>query len=231
MGLAGVALFIAAMFYVPLAQVRQAVTGDWRSFYDFRLIWTLVRRRRRGSLLLAILYSALSLPLIALKSFPGFLPQVFPGFEDLDTPQVARILTWYYLAACGLLFPAFVLLRVVAAKVYAKALLACVRDGSVSASTLAPSERAVFAQFDLPLEPRSRHARPLVRAVSGTWRLATSAGLVFLLIAIWYSFVAQIFASEFLNSHLAQGWLNQPLVQLPWFNYIPDHLFTPFTPD
>ena len=30
----GVLLFIAAMFYVPLAQARQAVTGDWRAFYS-----------------------------------------------------------------------------------------------------------------------------------------------------------------------------------------------------
>jgi hypothetical protein len=224
MGLSGIALFIGAMFYVPLAQARQAVTGHWRRFYDFRLIWTLIKRRRRGPLLLASLYSMLSLPLIVLKTLPGFFPQLFPGFEDLSAAQVARNLTLYFLASCGVMFPFFVLLRVVAARIYAKALLACLRDGSLEPAALAPSERAIMEHLALPLEAPSRRSHPLIRAVSGTWRVTTSALLVLLLVGVWWSFVAQIFASEFLNYHLAQGWLNQPLVQLPWFNYIPGHL-------
>src|SRR5437879_10635538 len=34
----GIMLFIAAMLYSPMAQARQAFTGKWRSFYQFRLI-------------------------------------------------------------------------------------------------------------------------------------------------------------------------------------------------
>ena len=41
---------------------------------------------------------------------------------------------------------------------------------------------------------------------------------------IWFSFVAQIYASEFLSSHTALGWVNQPLVQLPWFRHVPPRL-------
>jgi hypothetical protein len=39
--------------------------------------------------------------------------------------------------------------------------------------------------------------------------------------ALWFAFVAQIFVSEFFNYHPVVGWLNQPLVHLPWFRYIP----------
>jgi hypothetical protein len=39
----GILLFIVAMFYVPLAQARQAVTGQWRAFFQFRLVWRIVR--------------------------------------------------------------------------------------------------------------------------------------------------------------------------------------------
>jgi succinate dehydrogenase hydrophobic anchor subunit len=45
---------------------------------------------------------------------------------------------------------------------------------------------------------------------------------------IWFGFVAQIYISEFLNYHGALGWLNQPLVQLPWFHYLPTRLKNPF---
>src|SRR5690242_11777360 len=43
--LLGIAWFIGAMFYVPLAQARQAVTGEWRAFFQFRLIRKLARDR------------------------------------------------------------------------------------------------------------------------------------------------------------------------------------------
>jgi len=32
---------------------------------------------------------------------------------------------------------------------------------------------------------------------------------------------------ECLNYHTAQGWPNQPLVQLPWFHYVPVRLKNP----
>jgi hypothetical protein len=41
---------------------------------------------------------------------------------------------------------------------------------------------------------------------------------------VWFTFVAQIFISEFINYHPVIGWLNQPLVQLPWFHYVPGGL-------
>jgi hypothetical protein len=45
------------------------------------------------------------------------------------------------------------------------------------------------------------------------------------LFLVWFSFVAQIYVSEFLlKSSWGHGWVNQPLVQLPWFNYIPPGL-------
>jgi hypothetical protein len=51
---------------------------------------------------------------------------------------------------------------------------------------------------------------------------ATTGVALFL---VWFSFAAQIYISEFfLKSPMGRGWLNQPLVQLPWFNYIPAQL-------
>ena len=57
-GLLGLILFILAMLYVPMAQTRQAATGEWKSFYDFRLVRKLVLRRWPACLGLAILLFA-----------------------------------------------------------------------------------------------------------------------------------------------------------------------------
>jgi hypothetical protein len=44
---------------------------------------------------------------------------------------------------------------------------------------------------------------------------------------VYFSFVAQVYVGEFLHKNdRALGWWNQPLVQLPYFNYIPSRLRT-----
>ena len=52
------------------------------------------------------------------------------------------------------------------------------------------------------------------------WRTAVLAGAVF----VWFTFVAQIYVREFIAYHPLQGFMNQPLVQLPWFRYVPRSL-------
>jgi hypothetical protein len=49
-----------------------------------------------------------------------------------------------------------------------------------------------------------------------------------ILVAVWFSFVAQIYISEFINYHSGLGWINQPLVQLPWFRYLPTAVRNPW---
>jgi hypothetical protein len=88
--LLGIAWFITAMFYVPLAQARQAVTGEWRSFYQFRLIWKIVRDRWVYCVLLAVLYALLSVPLSVLKTSPMFWMHSSPSLGALTSAQVEQ---------------------------------------------------------------------------------------------------------------------------------------------
>jgi hypothetical protein len=223
----GILIFCAVMFYVPLAQARQAVTGNWRAFYDFNLLWTLVRRQWLGCLGLALCYSLLALPLHVLKTLPMLLPQINPQLETLSSAEALEFLRRYFFW-CGLwMFPAYVLLRVLAAKLYAGGLLEAVQAGALRTQELDLGERSVLERLRL-LEVRPRPAHHfLVRwlrwsaTAAGRWVAGFLVGLV------WFSFVAQIYITEFFNYHQAQGWLNQPLVQLPWFSYLPASLAHP----
>jgi hypothetical protein len=42
-------------------------------------------------------------------------------------------------------------------------------------------------------------------------------------VVLWFTFISQTYVSEFLNYHSEYGlaWLNNPLVQLPFFRFIP----------
>ena len=120
-GVFGVLLFIAAMLYVPMAQARQASTGSWRAFYQFRLVWGLIKRNRLKCLGLAVLYSVVSLPVTLLKTAPGFFPQMFPNLEAMTDAEILNIAQTYFFWAAAFVFPAYVLLHLAAARVYSRA--------------------------------------------------------------------------------------------------------------
>ncbi|MGI9590470.1 MAG: DUF4013 domain-containing protein [Myxococcota bacterium] len=223
LGLLGVALFITAMLYVPMAQARQAATGSFRAFYDFGLVWSLVRRRWAAYLRLACLYALLSVPVMVLKTAPIAFDRL-PGYATWDEARTAEILGIYFFWAGAFVFGVFVLLRRAAARVYAAAVLDALRAGAIAPERLGAFERAALARLDLLRpEPRAERSR-LVRALRGTSLGTARTAALAVAAGVWFAFVAQIFVSEFFNHHRALGWLNQPLVQLPLFQYLPPGL-------
>ncbi|MEM7233299.1 MAG: hypothetical protein AAF517_14070 [Planctomycetota bacterium] len=222
-GMLGVALFIAVMFYVPLAQARQAVTGDWKSFWDGRFLRTLQAQSWKRSILVAAGYSLISLPFSILLTLPGFFPQISPELAEFSDAEVLSFLRRYYFGVALYGFAAFVALRWISGRAYTSALLSAWKRGRIERSELAPVEARVLDSLGLlpPVEDPKRGILPAVRATSHrAVRWACGALAVF----AWFSFVAQIFVREFLNYHPVIGWLNQALVQLPWFSHIPSHL-------
>lgn len=228
-GLFGIALFIAAMMYLPMAQARQAATEDWRSFYDFTQNWRLVRRRAFWCLALAGLYALLALPANVLKTAPGFFTQ---GDSDLarraasmSSSEAVDFLKGYFFWVAAYVFPAYVILRIAAGRIYATALVDEIRYGRIM-PTLAPTEREVLARLNL-LKRIENSPRFFVKAISWTATRTGSVVACGLSIAVWFVFVAQTYVAEFFNYHAEYGlaWLNHPLVQLPFFQFIPAHLY------
>ena len=225
--LIGIFGFIAVMFFLPLAQARQAVTGEWRSFYRFRLLWEIARRRWLSCVGLAVLYFLLAVPLTVLKTGPMFWLQGHPELATATDALLIKRLNGYFFW-CGLaVLPGFVALRLVGARIYSSGILSLVQTGKVQPSMLAQSERDILQRLDLltvRVQPE-RHFLVKFIAWTGT-RLGRTVGAVALAL-IWFGFVAQIYIAEFLNHHGALGWLNQTLVQLPWFHYLPARLKNP----
>ncbi len=212
-GLGGTALFIMAMLYVPMAQARHAATGDWRAFYEFRVVWRLMRATRFRYLLLAAFYAVSAVPVMVMKTAPFIFTQIDNAREDMGAAEARELLDGYFFKTCLVVFPIFVALRVVGGRVYARAADRAVRNGALAPETLRPAERDAVGSLAPPARARRRRGDGLVTAL---W----IGGLA----AVWFVFVAQIFISEFLNYHPGVGWLNQPTAQLPWFHYIPSHL-------
>ena len=229
-GIAGIILFIAAMFYLPMAQMRHAATGDWRAFYQFRLVWTLIRRSWLQSLGLAAVIVLLSLPLTIMKTAPGFFtssgdPATALKMEQIPPAEALSHLRGYFFWCGFYLIPALILTKWLAARVYAGAVVDCVQSGVVSAEALHESEWKALHRLNL-LQVRPRVERHwFVRTLA--W-VATRAGAItvgFALFFVWFGLVAQIYTSEFLHkTDMGKGWWIQPMAQLPWFNFVPGRL-------
>lgn len=211
-----------------MAQARQAVTGDWKTFYHFRTVWSLLRRHRLTSLLLAAAYSILALPATVLKTAPYYIGNTNDGKENFTASEVLDYLNTYHFWAALYIFPAIVCLRMWAARQYATAMLTDYHNGHLSFEDLEPREQQELKRLEL-FEYTPRPARHLlVRAMVYTGSRLVGFLMLVVTIAIWFSFIAQVYVSEFLNYHPVVGWLNQPLVQLPWFRYIPMSLQNPW---
>lgn len=220
LGLSGVLLFMIVMLYVPMAQARHAISGEWRSFYDFKTVRTIARERPVACLLLAAAFSLFSFPIMFLKSAPMFLDKIAPQTADMDARELLTFLNGFYFWVCLLGFGLYVALRLWAARVYAGGLMRACARGSLTASAL--------TKFELDAFKALRVRPPGHAATDSVWlppiRRGFSTAIAAAALFVWFTFVAQIYVSEFLNYHPIRGWLNQPLVNAPWFSYIPQAL-------
>ena len=150
--------------------------------------------------------------------------QMNPAWIDLSRERALEILKAYFFWVSFVVFPAYVILRLMAARIYASGLLSALQKGAIHEDALGEVEWEAFHRLDLlQIQPQPvRHVFVRIVAWAGTRAGRTTASVLIAL--VWFTFVAQIFATEFLNYHPGVGWLNQPLVQLPWFRYIPAQL-------
>lgn len=247
-GVLGILLFVGAMFYVPMAQAHHAATGDYRALFDFRFVWRLVLTRLGASVWLAGIMLLLSLVLEVFKTAPG--AEAFPGNNaDMTDAEVLAYLQRYLFGCCIFLFVSLLLVRSLAARIYAGAVLKAVRSGRLARSELHPqiAEWLFRLGFDLQPEPQ-RHV--VVRVVRFGYRRLTRPLLYMALFLVWFAFAAKTYLGEFVTAHSPfvglstvqllpgvanpmeehvnrqpfAGFANHPLVQMPCFDLIPAHL-------
>ncbi|MDA1192416.1 MAG: hypothetical protein O3A46_12135 [Candidatus Poribacteria bacterium] len=168
-GLLGVALFIVAMMYVPFAQLRQASTGDWRRFLEFRFVWRLLRLKPLTVVWVAAAFSLATLPVMILKTLPGFLPQMNESFINLTDAEALAFLNKYWFRTSVFVFAVFAWLKLYVARRYADSIWDGLRSGAVSMEELSPNEREAIEGLG-GVEPIARGAARDRPSGDGGWR-------------------------------------------------------------
>lgn len=211
----GSIFFALAMWYLPFAQARQAITGNWRSFYDYRMIRILVRERWLSCLGLAILFALASIAVMGLKVLPLRLDGIIGDYSTMSEADLRDLGGRYFTAATAILFAILIFLRGLTGRFYAGAVIDAVRDGLIERDHLSRFERSLLQRLDLlSVQQRPpRHRAVRLAAWLGS-RTARMIGFV-LGTLIWGAFVFELVAAQFLN-HVWIGWLSHPLIHLPW---------------
>lgn len=218
--LLGVVLFVAGMFYVPMAQARQAVAGEWRAFWQFSLVRRVIRRRWFGCLILAFGYVVAGLWVMGVLAFP-MAPQVQDWFNEVPLERLDATIRGYYLIGAAGVFPLLVILRWGAARLYSSGMAQMLAVGQVRPDELTAAERQAFPaeQINGPAVVAEWSRRDAVWSwmVSAPFRLTCGT----LAAAAWLAFVAEIYVAQFFVYRGPRVWLSHPLVQLPWTDYTP----------
>lgn len=203
----GIAYFVVAMTLVPLAEMRQAVNNSWRAFFDFAFLRRAAREVRLGLIGLAVLFMTAGFVVAVLKVAP------LPLGNAIERPaDTERLLQQYPLLVAAILFPLYLMLRLAAARVYAKAATRIAAKGG--AETLAARERALIERLALDGGAAPKRGA-LARVAAGTSSLAAGVVASALMFALWFGLVGELYVSQFLV-HDWTHWAFHPLVQLPW---------------
>jgi hypothetical protein len=221
----GVLLFILAMFYVPMAQAHQAATGQARAFFEFRFIRRLVRARLTAYVGLAMLTGFASLVLSMVVLFATNNENFLANDPSLSPEEALGVLQLYlFCFTLGLLFPLYLLLRLVAAVIYRSAVIKALRLGTITRADLNPILAGWLERLELKVVPRAETVG-LGWYARLTTRFAYRRVLFTVLFFVWLIFWARLFLHHFLRSHPIVGYMNQPMIQMPCFDFIPDHLY------
>jgi hypothetical protein len=221
-GWLGLFLFILALFYVPLALVHQAATGEFRAFFQLRVIRKLIQARLTACLGLAFLFGFFSIVFEAMRLF--LISENFPGNDrSISAAEGLVYLRYYFLAWTVPFFLSLLVLRGAAAAIYRSAWLKALRLGRLNPADLHPTLAGWLDHLDLMPRPAPRGG-PVGRAVKGTFGFSYRLVATVLLFALWFGFLTRFYTGYFFNSTDALGFLNHPLVQLPCIDYTPIHL-------
>lgn len=221
-GFIGIFLFMAAMTYVPIAQARQSITGSARAFWNYRKVREVIKDRPIACLLLTAGYTALgAVFMIAVAALMG----IGNGetFDDLTNAQIISFLNGYFFWWAALfIVPGFILLKLIAGRIYSSSAFDSVTFGRWKKAELAGRERELLQEAPVIVTPPALPGlmRTSLAAFSIIGRFCLRAATFVLL----FLFAIELYVAQFFNFEPAANWVRQPMVQLPWYHAIPAHL-------
>jgi hypothetical protein len=227
LSLAGLLYVVTVFCYLPLAQANLVSKKNWKAFYEIQFIRRLLRSSLVPSARLALWYLLVFVIVNILAILPN-TPDLNAQAQALDPEHLEQFVKRYFLA-CGLFFfPALCVLKNRAGTVYGVALLRSLNSGLITEEEITEEQWFILNALNLmepsPQQPSKWWSRALKFATEKTLR-AVVFGFIF---GTWFLFAGWIYIAQFFHFRGAWGWLNQPVLQLPWIRFLPEPLGNPY---
>ena len=144
-------------------------------------------------------------------------PNWIEGYADLSRAQAMQAADGFYLFAAAYVLLAVVAIRMLAARVYALALLDCLNAGNMPIAKLGAAERNALSRFNLLPVTTGRWTNGAGTRTRQWMRRISRWALLALVPAVWVAFAVTLFITQFLHYDWVT-WINQPLIHLPWLH-------------
>ncbi|MDJ0507771.1 MAG: hypothetical protein QNJ64_00720 [Crocosphaera sp.] len=223
-GFLGTVLFTIIMFYVPLAQARYSLTKDWRIFFAFKLIKIGIYHRPLQLLVLAISYLFSSFILLTIKIIPVFLPVINTNLEKLNSQQALELMNDYYFLTGIICLGLFFVLKMMAGCIYSGMLVQTWQKNIITEDDLHEEEIAYLQKFQFSPKLNHSQQKSIQKIILSSLSISYRSSLIIVTFLVWFIFSFLPFVSEFFHYYPQRGFLNQPLVQIPCFRYVPQSL-------
>jgi hypothetical protein len=207
LGFFGIGLSMLAMTYLPYAQARHALTGDWRMFFRWRQNLELIGMKPIANVLLPVVYAAAGFVVAGARGLLTFAPQV-PAFQGLEEDPAEFLGAWFFWWAVPFVVLLFVAKRI-GARLYAKSVVKALRLRLVAHGELHDAERFYIRGTieTNTVETGRSMAATLLRVL---WPAA-----------LWFPLFGLVYVQQFVNYVGAWGWLNHPVLWVPVLAYTP----------
>ena len=162
--------------------------------------------------------------LTTFKALPTFFLTMNPALERLSAIAALEYLDQYFFYTGGIAFLLLLGLRTWAGRIYSDGLMELWSQSVLKPDAFHPQEIELLESLEVAYG--CRYEKPgLVKKILGI-PLSVSYRGAMLMMTVWvwgvFNFIP--FVSEFANYYPVRGFLNQPLVQLPCFRYVPTAL-------
>jgi len=214
--LASVAVFTLIMVYLPLAQARQGINGNWKLFYDFKILRILAKHVRFRAIILALFYLIGGIGIMGgTKAIPLFFEGTSNINFDVDPDGFRQAVEKHYMIVSIFFFAGFVLLKKLTARLYAHAVLNAFEAGDLKKNQLTEFEQKILCDT-LGYKAKRKQTKGIVtKTLLWSFRNMRILFVRLLLLATWGAFAFVVFLGQFLN-HDWWFWLNHPLIHLPF---------------
>ena len=146
------------------------------------------------------------------------------NLEKLNSQQDLELMNDYYFLTGIICLGLFFVLKMMAGCIYSGMLVQTWQKNIITEDDLHEEEIAYLQKFQFSPKLNHSQQKSIQKIILSSLSISYRSSLIIVTFLVWFIFSFLPFVSEFFHYYPQRGFLNQPLVQIPCFRYVPQSL-------